>query len=54
MPHIQTPDKYLNANGSLEVISVQLNDTGNYYCEVTVGNRMYRQEHAIEVQGECG
>jgi hypothetical protein len=52
MPQIQTPNKYLNANGSLEVITVQLNDTGNYFCEVTIGNRIYKQEHTIEVQGE--
>lgn len=44
-------DKILSANGSLEVINVQLNDTGTYTCEVTVGYRVYRQTHAIEVQG---
>ena len=51
LPHIQTPDKLLNSNGSLEVINVQLNDTGNYICEVTVGYRISKQEHSIEVQG---
>lgn len=51
LPHIQTPDKLLNTNGSLEVINVQLNDTGNYICEVTVGYRVSKQEHSIEVQG---
>lgn len=52
LPHIQIGDKFLNSNGSLEVINVQLNDTGNYICEVTVGYRVFRQVHAIEVQGE--
>jgi hypothetical protein len=33
------------------VTNVQLNDTGNYICEVTIGYRVYKQEHAIEVQG---
>lgn len=50
--HIQTPDKILNSNGSLEVINVMLNDTGIYTCEVTVGYRIYKQVHAIEVQGK--
>lgn len=49
--NIQMSDKILSANGSLEVINVQLNDTGTYTCEVTVGYRVYRQTHAIEVQG---
>lgn len=33
------------------MINVQLNDTGNYICEVTVGYKISKQEHAIEVQG---
>lgn len=52
LPHIQATNKFLNSNGSLEVINVQLNDTGNYICEVMVGYRVFRQVHTIEVQGE--
>lgn len=52
MPQLQTQyDKLLHPNGSLEVINVQLNDTGNYICEVTIGYRVYKQVNTIEVQG---
>lgn len=44
-------DRVLHPNGSLEVINVQLNDTGNYICEVTIGYRVFKQVNAIEVQG---
>jgi hypothetical protein len=42
----------LHTNGSLEVSNVQLDDTGDYICEVTVGGRAITQVHSIEVQGK--
>lgn len=32
--------------------NIQLDDTGDYVCEVTVGSRVIKQLNAIEVQGE--
>lgn len=52
MPQLQEQyERVLHPNGSLEVINVQLNDTGNYICEVTIGYRVFKQVNAIEVQG---
>lgn len=42
----------LYPNGSLEVINLQLDDTGDYVCEVHVGNKVIKQLHGIEVQCE--
>ncbi|CAG9805751.1 unnamed protein product [Chironomus riparius] len=51
LPQLQEQyDRVLHSNGSLEVINVQLNDTGNYICEVTIGYKVFKQVNAIEVQ----
>lgn len=42
----------LYPNGSLEVINLQLEDTGDYVCEVQIGNKVIKQLHGIEVQCE--
>ena len=42
----------LYPNGSLEVINLQLEDTGDYVCEVHIGNKVIKQLHGIEVQCE--
>jgi len=52
LPQLQEQyERVLHSNGSLEVINVQLNDTGNYICEVTIGYRVFKQVNTIEVQG---
>lgn len=47
------PNRLLHQNGSLEVTNIQLDDTGDYVCEVTVsGGRIIKQLNSIEVQGK--
>ncbi|XP_065357915.1 limbic system-associated membrane protein [Calliphora vicina] len=41
---------HLLANGSLEVMNVQAEDTGKYYCEIVTPTGKAVQAHAIEVQ----
>ncbi|XP_023300219.2 neogenin [Lucilia cuprina] len=41
---------HLLANGSLEVMNVQAEDTGKYYCEIITSTGKALQPHAIEVQ----
>lgn len=52
-PTYQLPNRILYANGSLSVLDVKIEDTGDYICEVNIGNnRVIRQISSIEVQGE--
>lgn len=51
-PTYRIPNYTLHPNGSLEVTNVQLDDTGDYICEVTIGSRVIRQISSIEVQGK--
>lgn len=52
-PTYELPNRILYPNGSLSVIDVKLNDTGDYICEVNIGNnRVIKQINSIEVQGE--
>jgi Immunoglobulin I-set domain len=48
---IQNFNNILHNNGSLEFFNVQINDTGDYECEITIRYRIYNQVHSIEVQG---
>lgn len=41
---------HLLANGSLEVMNIQTEDTGKYYCEILTSAGKAVQNHAIEVQ----
>lgn len=50
--HYQLPNRFLMPNGTLEVSHIQIDDTGDYICEVSVGNRIITQVHSIEVQVE--
>lgn len=52
-PSYRIPNRMLHPNGSLEVTNIQLDDTGDYVCEVTVsGGRIFKQLNSIEVQGK--
>ncbi|CRK97760.1 CLUMA_CG011140, isoform A [Clunio marinus] len=51
-PNYKIPNRVLHSNGSLEVNNIQLDDTGDYLCEVTIGTRLHRQTNSIEVQVE--
>ena len=49
----QLPNRILHTNGSLEVTNIQLDDTGEFICEITIGGRrVITQLHSLEVQGE--
>uniref|UniRef100_A0A182Q145 Ig-like domain-containing protein n=1 Tax=Anopheles farauti TaxID=69004 RepID=A0A182Q145_9DIPT len=50
-PDLQAPPRMrLWPNGSLEVTSVQTEDTGDYTCEIMTDGGKASQRHAIEVQ----
>lgn len=52
-PTYELSNRILYPNGSLAVVDVKLNDTGDYICEVNIGNnRVIKQINSIEVQGE--
>lgn len=51
-PSYRLPNRMLHPNGSLEVNNIQLDDNGDYVCEVTIGSRIIKQLNSIEVQGK--
>lgn len=54
-PALTPPPRYqLWTNGSLEVAQVQMDDTGDYMCEIITEAGKAIQRHAIEVQCEWG
>lgn len=53
-PQYIIPNRQLHPNGSLEVTNIQLDDTGDYICEVAIGSRIISILNSIEVQGMKG
>lgn len=50
-PELTPPPRIqLWTNGSLEVSQVQMDDTGDYQCEIITESGKALQKHAIEVQ----